>query len=102
MNNDSLIFYRCQTFLTKTPDHSVDVRLTKPEHIGYQLLRQRQCVGKMIAGADSAKSYQQFEEQMGEPLEKAYGTASAAMACNMGYKGALEGIDAFLSKRAWR
>jgi enoyl-CoA hydratase/carnithine racemase len=43
-----------------------------------------------------------FYRQMGEPLEKAYGTASAAMACNMGYEDALEGIDAFLSKRASR
>lgn len=40
-----------------------------------------------------------FYRQMGEPLEKAYGTASAAMACNMGYEDALEGIEAFLGKR---
>jgi enoyl-CoA hydratase/carnithine racemase len=43
-----------------------------------------------------------FYRQMGEPLAKAYGTASAAMACNMGYEDALAGIDAFLSKRASR
>lgn len=40
-----------------------------------------------------------FYRQMGEPLEKAYGTASAAMACNMGYEDALEGIEAFLGRR---
>ncbi len=43
-----------------------------------------------------------FYRQMGEPLEKAYETASAAMACNMGYEDALAGIDAFLGKRAAR
>jgi enoyl-CoA hydratase/carnithine racemase len=40
-----------------------------------------------------------FYQQIGEPLDKAYGAASAAMACNMGYEDALAGIDAFLSKR---
>jgi enoyl-CoA hydratase/carnithine racemase len=40
-----------------------------------------------------------FYRQMSEPLDKAYEAASAAMACNMGYEDALEGIDAFLGKR---
>jgi enoyl-CoA hydratase/carnithine racemase len=43
-----------------------------------------------------------FYRQMSEPLDKAYVVASAAMACNMGYEDALEGIEAFLGKRASR
>jgi enoyl-CoA hydratase/carnithine racemase len=40
-----------------------------------------------------------FYRQIGDSLEAAYGIASEAMACNMGYEDAAEGIDAFLGKR---
>jgi enoyl-CoA hydratase/carnithine racemase len=40
-----------------------------------------------------------FYRQIGGSLEAAYDIASEAMACNMGYEDAAEGIDAFLSKR---
>ena len=65
-NDNPLIHYCRQTFLTQAPDHSVDMRLTKSEHIGHQLLRQRQCVGEVIAKANRAKPHEQFEEQMSE------------------------------------
>jgi enoyl-CoA hydratase/carnithine racemase len=39
-----------------------------------------------------------FYRQIGCTVEAAYGVASEAMACNMGYEDAAAGIDAFLSK----
>jgi len=43
-----------------------------------------------------------FYRQISETIDKAYDTASEAMACNMGYAEARVGIDAFLGKRASR
>lgn len=42
--------------------------------------------------------------QLDGTLESAYDLAGESMACNMGYEDAVEGIDAFLGKRApvWR
>jgi enoyl-CoA hydratase/carnithine racemase len=40
-----------------------------------------------------------FYRQIGESLEAAYGVASEAMACNMGYEDTAAGIDAFLGRR---
>ena len=40
-----------------------------------------------------------FYRQIGESLEAAYGVASEAMACNMGYEDAAAGIDAFLGRQ---
>jgi enoyl-CoA hydratase/carnithine racemase len=40
-----------------------------------------------------------FYRQIGDSLEAAYGIASEAMTCNMGYEDAVAGIDAFLGKR---
>ena len=40
-----------------------------------------------------------FYRQIGESLEAAYGVASEAMACNMGYEDAAAGIEAFLGRR---
>ena len=40
-----------------------------------------------------------FYRQIGKSLERAYGVASEAMACNMCYDDAAAGIDAFLGKR---
>ena len=43
---------------------------------------------------------QTFYAQSGRSLESAYELAGAAMACNLGYEDAIEGMDAFLGKRA--
>jgi enoyl-CoA hydratase/carnithine racemase len=43
---------------------------------------------------------QTFYAQSGQSLESAYELAGAAMACNLGYEDAIEGMDAFLGKRA--
>ena len=43
---------------------------------------------------------QAFYRQIEEPIARAYGMTSDAMACNMLFDDATEGIDAFLAKRA--
>ena len=47
---------------------------------------------------------QTFYQQIDRPLDAAYDVASEAMACNLLYEDAAEGMDAFLAKRAanWR
>ena len=47
---------------------------------------------------------QTFYEQIDESLVTAYDTASEAMACNILYEDAAEGMDAFIGKRQpiWR
>jgi enoyl-CoA hydratase/carnithine racemase len=41
-----------------------------------------------------------FYEQLEQPLEAAYQNAEHAMACNMMDEAALEGVQAFIDKRA--
>jgi len=62
---------------------------------------------QLILGRSSAvieAGKRTFYEQIEQPLDSAYDTASATMARNLSFEDAAEGIEAFLGKRspAWK
>ena len=66
MDDDKLIFDRNKPFFPQAADHAVDMRPAEAQHVGHQLLRQRQHVRQFVGETGGAQPDKQLQDQVRE------------------------------------